>query len=93
MQLIYEDKTNQSIRRVVFPEGFSRSVNPKHFSNIEESLKFLNEIIIPYVNDERPKLKLPKNQKALMVMDVLRGQINDAVVTQYQYNNILMVNH
>ena len=33
MQLIYRAKTDQSIPRVVFPNGFSLSANPKHFSN------------------------------------------------------------
>ena len=46
IQLIYGGKTNQSIPRYNFPEDFCLSANPKHFSNTEESLKYLDEVII-----------------------------------------------
>ena len=56
VQLIYGGKTKQSLPRFKFPESFSLSVNPKHFSNTEESVKIVNEIIVPYVEAEREKL-------------------------------------
>ena len=43
--------------------------------NSEESLKFLKEIVIPYMDNERCQWKLPKEQKALIVMDVFTGHI------------------
>lgn len=92
MQLIYGGKTDRSLPRVAFPKEFSLSVNPKHYSNTEESLKFLDEIIVPYVTNERSKLNLPANQKVLMIMDVFTGQMTEDVVTRYQKNNILIVN-
>ena len=48
MQLIYGDKITQSIPKFKFPKQFSLSANPKHFSNTEESLKYIREIIKPY---------------------------------------------
>ena len=87
MQLIYIGKTNQNIPRIVFPERFSKSYA---FTNTEDSLKFVNEIIIHCVHDERSKLKLPKEQKALMVIDVFMGQITDAVAKQHQELKILL---
>ena len=92
IQLIYGGKTTQSIPKVAFPKEFSLSANPTHFSNTEESLKFLSEIIIPYIDNERSRLELPKEQKALMVMDAFTGQMTEDVVKQYQNNNILIVN-
>ena len=53
MQLIYAGKTAQSLPKFKFPESFSLSANPKHFSNTAESLKLLDEIIIAYVENER----------------------------------------
>ena len=50
MQLIYSGKTNQSLPKIEFPnfpKEFSLSVNEKHYSNEEESLKLLSEIVIP----------------------------------------------
>ena len=80
MQLIYGGKTKQSLPRFKFPDGFSLSCNPKHFSNAMESIKLINEIIIPYVHSQRKELGKPK-QAALVIMDGFRGQITDDVVS------------
>ena len=53
MQLIYGGKTKQSLPRFKFPDGFSLSCNPKHFSNAMESIKQINEIIITFVQSQR----------------------------------------
>ena len=92
IQLFYGGNTTQSIPKVVFPKNFSLSANPSHYSNSEESFKFLKEIVIPYVDNERCQLKLPKEQKAMMMMDAFTGQMTEDVVKQYQDNNILIVN-
>ena len=49
-QLLYKGKTTQSLPKFDFPNGFSLSVNEKHFSNTQESIKFLKEIVIPFVD-------------------------------------------
>ena len=87
MQLIYGGKTKQSLPRFKFPDGFSLSCNPKHFSNAMESIKLINEIIIPYVQSQRKELGKPK-QAALVIMDVFRGQITDDVISLLRDNNI-----
>ena len=91
IQLIYGGKTNQSIPKVSFPKGFSLSANPKHFSNTAESVKFFEEIILPYVKAERESLGLPSDQKALMILDAFTGQMTEDVVNKYLDNNILLV--
>ena len=68
MRLIYGGKTIQSLPKFEFPVGFSLST--KHCSNTAESIKLIKEIIIPYIEEERISLKLPKNQLALLIMDV-----------------------
>ena len=70
MQLIYGGKTLQSLPRYKFPDSFSLSVNETHYSNRKESVKLLEEIIIPYVEAERTSRQLDPNQKALVIMDV-----------------------
>ena len=87
MQLIYGGKTKQSLSRFKFPDGFSLSCNPKHFNNAMESIKLINEIIIPYVQSQRKELGKPK-QAALVIMDVFRGQITDDVISLLRDNNI-----
>ena len=72
LQLTYGGKTKQSFSRYKFPELFSLSVNPKHFSNTKESIKIIEEIVLPYVKKEREKLDDP-DQAALLILDVFRG--------------------
>jgi len=87
MQLIYGGKTKQSLPRFEFPKDFSLSCNPKHFSNTEESVKLINEIILPYVENQRKEMEKPK-QPALVIMDVFRGQITDDVTSLLTENDI-----
>ena len=87
MQLICGGKTKQSLPRFKLRDGFSLSCNPKHFSNAMESIKLINEIIIPYVQSQRKELGKPK-QAALVIMDVFRGQITDDVISLLRDSNI-----
>ena len=91
MQPIY-GKTSQSLPRYRFPKGFCLSFNPKHFSNTNESIKFLKEIITPYVVTQRELLKCQVDQKALVIMDVFTGQMTAEVLNAYEEANILIIN-
>ena len=90
MQLIYGGETKQSLPRFKFPNNFSLSVNKNHYSNEEESLKLIDEIIAPYVNNERKRIDNPK-QAALAIFDVFKGQVTDAVLKRFADNNIKTV--
>ena len=70
MQLIYGGKTDRRIPKVDFRKEFSLSANPKHFSNEEQSLKLLQDIIIPYMRKERERLGLDISHPGLLIMDV-----------------------
>ena len=88
-QLIYKRKTTQSLPKIDFPDGFSLSVNKKHFSNTQESIKFLKEIVIPFVDKRRSELKNPI-QAALLNWDVFRGQKKTPVLDILKENNIII---
>ena len=90
MQLIYGGKTQQSLPRFKFPDGFSLSCNPKHFSNTEESIKLIKEVLLPYIEDQRKQLGKP-NQSVLLIMDVFRGQITDDVTSLLTKHNVHVV--
>ena len=89
-QLIYGGKTKQSLPRFKFPDSFSLSVNPTHCSNEEESIKFIENIIVPYVEEQRSLLELP-NQNALVLLDVFTGQTRAAVLKTFKDNGTLLV--
>ena len=59
MQLIYGGKTLKSLPNFEFPDSFSLSVNPKHFSNNQESIKVVTEIVVPYVENQCKELQKP----------------------------------
>ena len=87
MQLIYGGKTKQFLPRFKFPESFSLSANPKHFSNKAESLKVIEEIIFPYVKQQCQELE-KLDQAVILIMDVFRGQMTEEVVSMLRTNNI-----
>ena len=89
MQFIYKGKTNQSLPKVDFPDSFSLSVNKTHYSNEEEALKFIDEIILQHVQKERAKLRCG-NQKALLIFEVFRGQTTDKVFKVFKDHHILV---
>ena len=88
MQLIYGRKT--CLPRVQFRSSFSLSFNPKHYSNDEEPIKVLNNIVIPYIVKERKKLGLNEGQAALLIIDVFKEQMTDPVLKVLSNNNILL---
>ena len=92
MQLIYGGKTLQSLPRYQFPHSFSLSVNPKQYSNTTESLKLLNEIIIPYVKKIRSSEDIPNDQYSVVIMDVFTRQKTSEVLDLVNANKILVTN-
>ena len=48
------------------------SANPKYFSNTEESVKIIHEIVLPYVDKQAEKLD-NQGQAALLILSVFRG--------------------
>ena len=89
LQLIFKSKTNESLLKVTFPEEFSLSANEKNYSNEKESLKFLDEFILSYIQQKQKNLGL-ENQKALIIYDVFCAQTTDKVLKLLD-NNILVI--
>ena len=88
MQLIYGGKTNQSLPRFDFLTNVSLSVNKKHYTNEEESMKFIKKILVPYIESKRDQLNLP-HQEALAIFDVFKGQVTQSVLDLLKKHNIL----
>ena len=93
-QLIHKGKSTQSLPKIDFPNGFSLSVNEKHFSNTQESIKFLKEIVISFVDKKRFILK-NLSQDVLLIWYVFRWQkttpvldILKDIITEYVSNNM-----
>ena len=91
MQLIYQGTTVQSLPRFDFPNSFSLSMNPKHFSNTAEALKIIDEVIVPYLTKKKNELHLPQDHPSLLIMDVFHGQMTEEVLEKLKCNNIFLV--
>ena len=76
-QLSYGGKTTRSLPKFKFPKELSLSGNEKHFSNTQESLKILREIVIPYLNQQQQEKKLSLDHPDLLILDVFRGQLTN----------------
>ena len=90
METIYGGKTLKSLSNFEFPDSFSLIVNPKHFSNTQESIREVTEIVVPYVENQRKELQKP-DQAAPLILGVFRGQITEDVTSLLQKHNILLV--
>ena len=74
MQLIYAGKTIQRFPRFKFSDSFWLSINPSHFNNTTASIKAIEEIVVPFVEEQCRSLQLP-NKAAFIVMNMFRGQM------------------
>ena len=79
VQLIYGGKTTKCISAVSFPADFVISVNKKHYINEKEALTMLENIVIPYVEQQHVSLNLAFDHPALIIMNVFKGQMTCAV--------------
>ena len=87
-QLSYDGKTYKSLPRFQFPDKFSLSVNPTHFSNTDKSLKILQEIIIPYPKKQRNIENLAFDHPALLILDIFKSQITEPVLNELKDHHI-----
>ena len=56
-----------------------------------ESLKSLDEIVIPYIEKERANLQLPDDKPVLLITYVFSGQMTDPVIEKIRENSIKLV--
>ena len=77
--------------KVNLPKEFSLSVHEKHFSNTQESLKLIVDIINPYVKEERKRLGRNSDQMALLIIDLFRGQMTEPVLNILKKYNICLI--
>ena len=57
-QMTYTGKTSRTLPTAKFSEGILLGFNKSHWSNEEETLSLVKEIISPYITKVKQKLKL-----------------------------------
>ena len=87
-QMIDTGKTSRSLPTAEFPEGFLLGFNKSHWSNEEETLRLLKEVISAYIAKVKKKLKLPPNQVACLIWDAFKAQLTEEVKRELEHLNI-----
>ena len=86
IQVIYQGKTTRCHPRYEFPSDWDITHSPKHWSNEETMVRYVKNIIIPYVR--RTRGGFDDNTPALVIMDNFKGQITTSVTDLLETNNI-----
>lgn len=76
-QLIYQGKTTACLPQYAFPDDWQVMYAPNHWSNEDKMKKYIEHIIVPYINHTRKELKLSPDQPALTVF---KGQQTEEVI-------------
>lgn len=52
---------------------------------------YINKVLLPYVKKKREDLKLPSDQRALVLFDKFKGQCMSSILELLEENNINVV--
>ena len=91
MQLIFTGTTQKCLPKVDFPPDLDVSCTANHWSNESTMLKYIERIIVPYVQQRRLQLKLSSGYPELVIFDVFKGQCVESIFKKLEENNILYV--
>ena len=80
IQLIYKGKTLRCLPRFNFPADFNVAFSDNHWSNTEKSIEPFKKVIFPCLKQAKARLKYPKEQISLIIMDTFKGQDNDVIL-------------
>ena len=69
LQLICTGKTEKSLPNFTFPDGFCLAFNEKRWSNETETIRLIEEVLVPYIEKVKEEKALPKSQKSLLLWD------------------------
>ena len=66
-QFIYKGKTAGSLSNIDFPDGFSLSHSEEHWSNETETIRLINDVLVPYMKKVKEEKAFPRGQKSLLI--------------------------
>lgn len=92
-QIIYTGKTKRCLPKNAqkIKHNFLFGFNPSHWSNEEETLRLINSVQAPHIEEVKEKLGLPDDAKSLLIWDAFKGQNTDKVKGRLEELNILSV--
>ena len=85
-QLIYAGKTSRCHPTYKFPDNWQITHSTKHWSNEDTMLQYIQDIIIPFVNETRQNIGADEKQPALAIFDHFKGQMTERVIQKLEDN-------
>lgn len=73
-QVLYEGKTERCHPKIAVPAGWDIWHSANHWSNEVTMKRYLEKVIVPFLERKRVELKLPPTHPALAIFDCFRGQ-------------------
>ena len=74
-----------------FPEGWDIHHSKNHWSNADTMCRYMEKVIVPYVERVRDELDLPLRQKALCIFDVFKAHQDKCVLNALEDKDIKVV--
>ena len=90
-QLLNQGKTDKCHPNVEFPADFDVFHSENHWSTSDTMLRYIDNIILPYVCKQKMSLGLPENQMTLCIFDVFKAHQTESVLSKLKDNNIAYV--
>ena len=90
-QILYEGKTERCHPLTQFLEGFDIWHTPNHWANGETSIRFVKNIILPYISITRKDLGLGEEHMAVVIFDTFKGHTGSEMESLLLENNIISV--
>ena len=91
IQQIYFDVTYRCTQKWNCPGSFHITYSSSDWSNEAIVTNYFNKIIFPYLEKKCKDLKLEKNAKGLLILDVFMGQTKNAANELLQKNDIAVI--
>ena len=85
IQLLYQGKSNRCHPKFSFLAEFDVWNTPNHWANEDTTIRFIQRIILPYVQSVRAKNNTP-DQAALVIFDVFKGHMGEAVQRKTRFS-------
>lgn len=90
-QLLYQGKTTQCTPTTVqFPNDWDVHFSENHWSNEDTMCRFIDTILVPYINKMRDSLDLPLKQPALCVFDVFAAHRTESFLKKLKKQGIVV---
>ena len=84
-------KTDRCHPDFQFPASWDVTHSENHWSNEETMLRFVDNVIFPYVQETRQAMGLSEDQKALVILDVFKAHLCESLKEKLTDKNILHV--